>query len=259
MTGAFRSGWLILTRSRLVWPALAALVVFSVSSVLLLFATAARPGGSRLSDPPTTLEGLSRAEALSQLVGMPVMVTGILVLAAAVLHISGQSSTGFVRAAFVYQPRRALWVIGNALALTLGAVIAAVIGGLFSALTGVVCALVQGVDIGAWGAGLPNAVAALGNLALGMIAFAIAGMTLAILLRSAVTALATGLVYALFESLVNSAAPMGKGLLPASAFANVATSGGSGLYLPSLVATFVVLTVMLVGASNLIASRNVTD
>lgn len=260
MIGGFRSAWTMLARPVLLWPGLGAIILFSVTAITFTFTTAAAPGGSRFTDPPTTLADLAAAGTLPQLVGRPVMITGIVVLAIAILQITSQYSSGFVRIALVYQPRRARWLVGNWLALAAAAIIASVVGAVVAIGTTLVCAAVWGVSTTAWGSDVAATVAAVGNLAIGMVAFAIAGSALAVWLRSPIAALATGLVYALFENLLDSAAPVGQGLLPASAFSTVATSGlGADPYVPSLIATVVLLIAIISGTLGLLISRDITE
>lgn len=260
MIGAFRSAWTMLARPVLMWPGLGAIILFSATATTFTFSTAAAPGGSRFTDPPTTLDDLAAPDALAQLVGRPVMITGIVVLAIAILQITSQYASGFVRIAFVYQPDRAKWLIGNWCALALAAVIASAIGAIVSVVTAFLCAAVWGVSTAAWVDAVPAAIGAAGNLAIGMVAFSVAGSALAVWLRSPIAALASGLVYALFENLIDAAAPVGQGLLPASAFSTVATSGANGNpYLPSLIATIVLLVAIISGTIGLLASRDVTE
>lgn len=260
MIGAFSSAWTMLKRPTIVWPLLAAIVVFSAMSIVFTFSTAAAPGGSRFTDPPTLLADLADPDALVQFVGRPVMVTGLVVLAASILHVTGQYSSGLVRMQFVVQPRRSTWFLGNWAALATAAIACALIGALTAVASGYVCAAIWGVDTGEWLSGLGGAASATANLALGMVAFALAGATLALWLRSSIAALTVALVYALFENMINAAAPFGQGLMPASAFSTVATSGLNGnLYLPSLIATIVLTVAFTAGAFGLVMNRNVTD
>lgn len=260
MMWAFFSAWTMLRRRTIVWPLLAAIVVFSVMAITFTFSTAAAPGGSRFTNPPTVLGDLAQPDALVQFVGRPVMVTGLVVLAASILHVTGQYSSGLIRAQFVIQPRRSRWFIGNWAALVTAAVAAALIGSVSAIAAAYVCAAIWGVDTSAWSQGILLTLGAVGNLMLGMVAFALAGAALALWLRSAIAALTVGLVYALFENMINAVAPFGQGLLPASAFTTVATSGANGyFYTTSLVATFLLTTVITAGALGRVVSRNVTD
>ncbi|MBY6348903.1 hypothetical protein HQ607_01175 [Rhodococcus corynebacterioides] len=260
MNGAFRAAWIMVARPRRVLPALAAVALFSTLAVTFTFTTAAAPGGSRFTDPPTTLTDLANADALSQMVSRPVMVTGIVVLAASILHVTSQYSTGFIRVQFVRQPRRASWLVGQWLALASAAFIAALIGALTAVATTLICAWLWNVDTTQWGEGVWQAVSAAGNLALGMMAFSLVGSALGLVLRSSTAALSVGLVYALFESLIINVAPLGQGLLPASAFATVATAGSDGsLYARALVATTVLCATVAIGTINLLKNRDVTE
>jgi hypothetical protein len=260
MNGAFASAWTMLRRRTVAWPAFAAITLFSAISIILTFTTAAAPGGSRFADPPTTLADLAQAEALTQFVGRPVMITGIVVLATAILHVAGQYSSGLIRVQFVLQPRRARWFAGNWLAIASAAAGASVLGAAVAVATAYACASIWRVDSSSWTQGLGLAFSAAVNLAVGMMAFALAGAALALWLRSAITALTVALVYALFENMINAVAPMGQGLLPASAFTTVATSGLNGYFYPtSLIATLVLSAAMVAGAFGLALSRDLTD
>jgi hypothetical protein len=257
---SFRAAWTMLIRPALVWPALAAVVVFTVMSITFTFTTAAAPGGSRLTDPPTVLADLAAPDALPQLIGRPIMVLGLVVLATSILHVTGQYSSGLIRVLFVRQPRRGVWLAGNWLVLATMAAAGSLMATVVSVVTSIVCSAAWGVDASAWVAGIPGALGAAANLALGMIAFALAGSVLAVWLRSAITALSVGLVYALFENMLTAVSPVGQGLVPASAFTTVATSGLNGnAYLPSLVATALILGALMLGTAGLIRTRDVTD
>ncbi|MGP3533633.1 hypothetical protein ACTU3I_02480 [Microbacterium sp. RD1] len=260
MIHAFRSAWTMLLRPAIVWPALGAIVVFSAMSIAFTFSTAAAPGGSRLTDPPTVLADFAASDALAQIIARPIMVLGIVVLAVSILHVTGQYSSGLIRVLFVRQPRRVVWLAGNWLAVAVAAAMASVVAAGVAAVTGIICARAWGVDTSAWGAGVGEALAAAGNLLLGMVAFALAGSVVAVWLRSAIAALAVGLVYALFENMISAASPVGRGLLPASAFTTVASSGLNGTpYLPSLLATALILLALLVATAGLVRTRDVTD
>lgn len=260
MIGAYRAAWTMLARPILLWPGLGAIVVFTITAITFTFSTAAAPGGSRFTDPPTTLADLAAPDALAQLVGRPVMITGTVLLAIAILHITTQYSSGLIHVALVYQPRRGRWLVGNWLALASAATVASIVGAAVAVVISVICATVWGVDTAAWSDGAGAAIAAAGNLTLGMVAFAIAGSALAVWLRSPIAALASGLVYALFEGLLTGASPVGKGLLPSSAFATVATSGfNGGPYIPALIATALFMLAIVTGTIGLLNSRNVTD
>jgi len=88
----------------------------------------------------------------------------------------------------------------------------------------------------------------------------VVGSALGCWLRSSVAALTDGLVAALFENMIDAVAPFGKGLLPASALATVASSGSNGNpYGPSLVAALVFAVVVVVGSLALVSSRDVSD
>ncbi len=260
MIGAIRAAWVLLARPTILWPAVAAVLLFSVMSIAFTFATAAAPGGSRLTDPPIVLADLAASSTPALMVGRPVMILGLVVLAVAALHVAGQFASGFIRLQLIRQPRRRVWLAGTWTVLAGGAAVLSIVSAGVSVATAWICAIIWSVDTSQWLSGVPGVLQATGNLALGMVAFAIAGSALAVWLRSAVVTLSVALGYALFENLLNAAAPFGQGLLPAAAFSTVATSAATGgIYSQSLIASVVLLAVVMTGVGYLISQRDVTD
>lgn len=260
MIGAIRAAWVLLRRPTILWPATGAVVVFTIMSIAFTFVTASLPGGSRLTNPPVVLADLAAASTPALMVGRPVMILGLVVLAIAALHVAGQFGSGFIRLQLIRQPRRRVWLIGTWITIAAASATLSVVSAVVAVATTYVCAAVWGVNTSQWSAGLPSTMAATGNLALGMVAFAIAGSALAVWLRSAVVTLSVALGYALFENLLNAVSPVGQGLLPAAAFSTVATSASTGgIYFQSLIAATVILAVVMTGVGYLISQRDVVD
>ncbi|WP_375384336.1 hypothetical protein [uncultured Microbacterium sp.] len=262
MLRAYRAAWLFLRRPLLLWPTLGAILVFSVMTIAITFFSASQPGGSRLTDPRLTLESLSDPTSPAVMVARPIMIIGILALAVAAIHMATMFSSGSIRVQLVRMPDRRRWLAGTWLALTVFTVGMTIAAGIAALATTWIAAAAYDVDTSQWTT--PQAIGAtavsLANLCLGMIAYALAGSVLAVWLRSAAPALGVAIVYALFETALNAAAPVGDGILPASAFATVASSGTNGPdYLRALVATIVVLAVILTAVTALFRNRDVTD
>jgi ABC-2 type transport system permease protein len=262
MIDGMRAAWILLRRPTILWPAVAGAAIFSVMSIVLLFLTASRPGGSRLTDPPILLETLAGAATPQLVVGRPVMVLGIVVLGIAATHTAGQFSTGSIRLQLLRQPRRSRWLLSTWIVLVIAATALSVLAAGLALGTALICAAIWDVDTGAWFAGgsTLELIAATLNLAVGMSAFAVAGSALAVLFRSAAVTLAVGLVYTLFENLLSSASDFANGLFPVSAFSNVATFGANGgTYSYSLVATIVFISILTLAVNQVFTTRDVTD
>lgn len=262
MVKGMRAAWILLRRPTILWPAVAGTAVFSVMSIVLLFLTASRPGGSRLTDPPILLETLAGAATPQLVVGRPVMVLGIVVLGIAATHTAGQFSTGSIRLQLLRQPRRSRWLLSTWTVLVIAAAALSVLAAGLALGTALICAAIWAVDTDAWftGGSTIDLLAATLNLAVGMSAFAVAGSALAVLFRSAAVTLAVGLVYTLFENLLSSASDFADGLFPVSAFSNVATFGANGGYYPySLVATVVFISVLTLAVNQVFTTRDITD
>ncbi len=262
MLDGMRAARILLRRPTILWPAIAGTAIFSVMSIVLLFLTASRPGGSRLTDPPILLENLAGAATPQLIIGRPVMVLGVVVLGIAATHTAGQFSTGSIRLQLLRQPRRSLWLLSTWTVLVVAATALSILAAGLALGTALICASVWNVDTGAWftGSSASELIAATLNLALGMSAFAVAGSALAILFRSAAVTLAIGLIYTLFENLFSSASDFADGLFPVSAFSNVATFGANGgNYSYSLAATVVFISIITLAVNQVFATRDVTD
>jgi hypothetical protein len=104
MIGAFTATWLKLTRPLLLLATTGATIGFAVMVTVGTFLTAARPGGSRLSDPPMLLSTMNGATVPGDLISRMVMVLGAVILTACAAHVAGEYRTGTLSIQLVRQP-----------------------------------------------------------------------------------------------------------------------------------------------------------
>ena len=262
MRNATKSSWIILRRPALLWSSFGAIVVFAGIMIFATFMTASQPGGSRLTYPPLVLADLASASTPELLIGRPIMVTGTIAMLIAILHVATMYSSGSIRIQLIRQPHRLIWLAGTWITVVLFSIALTLVAIIVSLIVGWFCAAAYGVDTTAWtNPGVVQAtLLAAGNLLLGMVAFALAGTALAFWLRSAIVAVGVGLIYTLFEATLTAMAPPLQGILPSSAFTNIATSGTyGGNYFLSLVAASVILTGIVTATAFSFSQRDILD
>lgn len=260
--GACRGAWLAVRRPSLILPGLAAVVVFSVLMVIGTFLSAARPGGSRLTDPPTYLDDLADPGALADLTGRVVMITGACVLSIAAAHVAAAFATGTIRIQLVRQPRRYLWLAGNLTILTLVTItltLAAVTTVLITA-----HGATTGYDLPTTRWHTTEATTQLAiatvNLSAALVGFALVGAALALRLRSALATIGTGLGYGLFEGLIAAVFPDATRYLPAQNLGALAQGGTPDIAYPwSIAATALVIGLAVVIAIETLHHRDIHD
>ncbi|MFD4023241.1 hypothetical protein ACFWRV_06895 [Streptomyces sp. NPDC058576] len=252
MKNSFLASWIILSRPLTLLSASGAAALFAVALTAGTFITAARPGGSRLSDPPLLVADMGAANVPGNLVGRLAMVLGAVALSVCAASIATEFTSGTVRHQLIRLPSRARWLAGRALALAVLVVAVSALATATVLASAYVAAAAWGVPTDGWAtaAGLRATLRAAGGVQASTLGFAAIGAGLALLLRSSIAAIGFGLVYGLFESLLAAIVPGAAKILPGQVLAAVATGGSDELSFSQAVlrATAFVVAVYLTAA-----------
>lgn len=210
---------------------IAIVAALGVLATVLVFALAKNGTTGRPSDAngfTRSLAALARPGGLTAgFVGSMTFV-GLLMLVVLAVNVTSEYGLGTVRAMLIAQPRRGSWLAGKTAAL-LTAVLAATAAALVASVAAAfVMAAIRGVDTSAWltadalGTGARDVV----NAVLGVSFFGVAGIALAVLVRSTATALAIAVAWTFpLEHIIQNAWPAATHVFPGLAFNAVALGG----------------------------------
>jgi ABC-2 type transport system permease protein len=197
MRNAVRAELATLVRRRVLVATGAATTAFAVVTVLATFLSAEATGG-----PPqgraATLETLAEPGGGTEAFSLGVSFVGLFVLVAFVTRVAGEFSHGTLRTLLMKEPRRSRLVLGKMVALVAFMAAVLLVAEALTFLASVLIAPGQDVDTADWYS-LDGLGAAAGDYAAalaGMSAWALYGMTLALLLRSVAIAVGIGVAWA---------------------------------------------------------------
>jgi ABC-2 type transport system permease protein len=174
-----------------------ATAAFAVVSSLATFLSAEAGSGPREGDGPT-LESLARSGGGTEAFSLGIGFLGLLVLVTFAARLAGEFSHGTLRTVLMKEPRRVRVVVGKFVALMGLMAAALLVAEALSFVASVVIAPSQDVDTANWYGldGLGEAAGDYGAAVAGTSAWALYGMTLALLLRSVAIAVAVGVAWA---------------------------------------------------------------
>lgn len=215
MKNAIRAEMMKLTRRRVLVTAGVAAAAFAVLTPLLVFLTA---GSDPTEGPGATVASLSRAGGATEAFTVGTAFTGLLVFVVFIANVGGELSRATFRTLLMRQPRRTALLAGKMAALLGFVAVTLLLALVLSAGASAVIAPSQGVATSAW-FGLDGLGRATGNYLTALAAasaWAIFGMALVLVVRSAAVALGLGVAWAgPFEHLVGQDAwPDGAGWFP---------------------------------------------
>lgn len=207
MLRAFRSEWLKIRRPS-VLIAGAVMPVFAVLFSYLAIVRATSPPGGRFGGE-TFITGLALAsgEGLTTLLSRGAQLIDVIAFALVNAAMAAEFSQGTLRNLLVVQPGRLRLLTGKFLALLLYVCLAATVALAIAAITTTVAAGSRGVDTSAWtsSTGLGNLAVFGADLLIGVAAWSVFAFFLALLFRSAATAIGGGLAYLLvIEGLITA-------------------------------------------------------
>jgi ABC-2 type transport system permease protein len=223
---AFTSEWTKLRRPTLFLSTFLGLAAAASCFVLLVFSQASPNGGivslHQLAQPNGLVLGVARAALL----------LGVVAFGIAASQVASEYSLGTLRQLLVRQPRRAVLLAGQMLAVITFLVLALCFAAVVAFLVAVAAAHVRGVPTGAWftGTGLGDLFRELGDLALATIGYSVLGMALGQFVRSAVFAVIIGFAWLIaVENIVTRIVPGTQQWLPGQSIIAVASGGAEGV------------------------------
>lgn len=259
---AFRSEWVKLQRSTLLFGTYIALLAIAAFFTILVFARAGHPSSgdrdrfvslAELAQPDGLIRGLNRAAVL----------LGIVAFGVAAAQMASEFTLGTIRQLLVRQPRRATLIAGKHLAILTFLAGALVAAALSAGIAATAMAHARDISTSAWSSstGLADLARSLGNIALATAGYATLGMMVGLVLRSPVMSVMVGLVYLLIIENVLSAIVSGADRWLPGQLLNTIASGGDSTtsFAAALITSVGYLAVAAAGSLALFARRDVTS
>jgi ABC-type transport system involved in multi-copper enzyme maturation permease subunit len=261
MIAAVRAELVKVLRRRVLVIAAVTTVVFAVGSAAIVLASA-DPAGQRVSGRGVTVESLSQAGGGTQVFKTGASFAGTFLFVVFVGVVAVEFSRGTFRTMLIYQPRRVRLLAGKMAALLAFSAAVLAVAEALTWIAALLFAPTQDVATGDWlsASAIGHAVADYGAVVFWISAYAVLGMTIAVLVRSVPIALAVGIAWAgPFEHLMQDAwGPAGRffpGLL-LEAFVAGGTSEVSAARALVTVALYVMLAAAVAGT--VFSRRDVT-
>lgn len=197
MRNVLRAELATLVRGRVLVATGLATTAFAIVTALATFLSA-EPAAGPSQGRGATLESLAEPGGGTEAFSLGVSFAGLFVLVAFITRLAGEFSHGTLRTVLMKEPRRLRVVLGKVVALVAFMAAVLLVAEALTLLASVSIAPSQDVDTAAWysldgfGAAAGDYAAALA----GMSAWALYGMTLALLLRSVAIAVGVGVAWA---------------------------------------------------------------
>jgi ABC-2 type transport system permease protein len=263
MSNAFASEWIKLRRRSLFYGSYAAMFAVACLVTVLTFGTAGRTAATGPAGGSTPLSQLAQSGGSVNGLEGSLTILGVIAFAIAASQMAMEYGQGTLRNLLVRQPRRIVFLVGKFLAVStfmIGAVALATVGAIVVAFA---MAHGRGVPTDQWT--MLSGLRAMGtgfiDVALATVGFALLGMTLGIVMRSSVAAVAIGIAYLLpVEQILASTVTSTAGYLPGQLLSAVAQGGTSTIgYVHSLVGTLLYLAIAAFVGITLFLRRDVAS
>jgi ABC-2 type transport system permease protein len=263
MTNAFASEWIKLRRRSLFYGSYAAMFAVACLVTVLTFSTAGRNAASGPAGGSTPLSQLAQPGGSVNGLEGSLTILGVIAFAVAASQMAMEYGHGTLRNLLVRQPRRIVFLVGKFLAVStfmIGAVALATVGAIVVAFA---MAHSRGIPIDQWT--MLSGLRAMGtgfiDVALATVGYALLGMTLGIVMRSSVAAVAIGIAYLLpVEQILASTVTSTAGYLPGQLLSAVAQGGTSTIgYAHSLVGTLLYVAIAAGVGITLFVRRDVVS
>jgi len=246
MANAFASEWIKLRRRSLFYGSYAAMLAVACLVTVLTFSTAGRTAASGPAGVSTPLSQLAQSGGSVNGLEGSLTILGVIAFAIAASQMAMEYGQGTLRNLLVRQPRRIVFLVGKFLAVStfmIGAVAIATVGAVVVAFA---MAHSRGIPTDQWTilAGLRAIGTGFIDVTLAIVGYGLLGMTLGIVMRSSVAAVAIGIAYLLpVEQILASTVTSTAGYLPGQLLSAVAEGGTSTIgYAHSLVGALLYLT-----------------
>ncbi|MGA2837412.1 MAG: ABC transporter permease [Acidimicrobiales bacterium] len=245
MADAFASEWIKLRRRSLFYGSYAAMLAVSCLVTVLTFSTAGRTAADGPAGASTPLSQLAQSGGSVNGLEGSLTILGVIAFAIAASQMAMEYGQGTLRNLLVRQPRRFVFLVGKFLAVStfmMGAVAIATVGTVVVAFA---MAHSRGIPTDQWTmlSGLRAIGTGFVDVTLSIVGYGLLGMTLGIVMRSSVAAVAVGIAYLLpVEQILASTVTSTAGYLPGQLLSAVAQGGTSTIgYAHSLVGALLYL------------------
>lgn len=265
MRHVITSEWLKLRRRGMAGALLAATAVGAFGAAITVLTatdgTTATPGPGGPPGGGSTVAELASSNGLAVALTATSTLLGVIALVVVAGSVAGEFSQGTLRNLLVQEPRRGRLLSGKLLALGAAVAAATLLASVAAVAAAFVLAGGRGIEAEAWttAPGLASSVAAVVNLVVSNLGWAIFGAVLALALRSPVVAIGIGVAYALPGENILAAISSDAGRwLPGQILAAVAAGGTDTVsYLAALVTLLVYAAIALAGSVIVFARRDV--
>jgi ABC-2 type transport system permease protein len=196
MIRSFKAELLKLRRRRVALVVAVGALAFAAIASTAVFLSATQTGGPR--ERGATIESLSQAGGATEAFATAVSFTGLVALVLFIANFAGEFSQGTFRTLLMRQPRRLALLAGKMAALLVFVAGVLALAEIFTVATSAVIAPSQDVAMSSWFGldGLGEAASDYGTALLGVTAWALIGMAIAVFVRSIPVALGIGIVWA---------------------------------------------------------------
>jgi len=188
---------------------------------------------------------------------------GIVMLGIFAAAFGSEYTTGALRNLLVREPRRVRFLAGTYMALLVFGILVILLACAVSIGLTLALAPSKGIDTSAWGTstGLSDTWQAIWHLLLSALGYGTIGAALAIIFRSPVIAIVTGVIWLLpIEALLSNLWTSGQDWLPGQLLGNLTGGGSSSLSLARTSVTLVAYWIIVaVGTSALFSRRDVAN
>lgn len=263
MTHVIASEWLKLRRKGMAGALIAAVVIaaFGAAITLLTATDGSTPSSGPGGGPPgagSTIAELASSTGLATALAATSTLLGVVALVVVAGSVAGEYSLGTLRNLLVQEPRRVRLLSGKLLALGAAVALATVLASIAASVAALLLAGGQGIETSAWisAQGVGSTLAAMLNLAVSNLGWALFGAVLALALRSPVVAIGIGVAYALpGESILAAVSSDAARWLPGQVLAAVASGGTDTIAYPAALGTLLVYAAAAIAGSVFVFSR----
>lgn len=260
MIRSFKAELLKLRRRPVAVVATAGALAFAVIASTAVFLSATQTAGPR--GRGATIESLSRAGGATEAFALGASFVGLLVLVLFIANVAGELSQGTIRTLLMRQPRRLALLAGKMAALLAFVAGVLMLAEVLTVAASAAIAPSQDVATGSWYGldGLADAASDYASALLGVCAWALLGMAIAVFVRSIPVALGIGIVWAgPFEHIVQDSWTSADRWFPGLLLESLSAGGTDDVAFGRALALVAVYVAVAVGAAAVMfARRDVT-
>jgi ABC-2 type transport system permease protein len=256
MIRSFKAELLKLRRRRVAVVATAGALAFAVIASTAVFLSATETGGPR--ERGATIESLSGAGGATEAFAIGVSFSGLVVLVLFIANFAGEFSQGTIRSLLMRQPGRLGLLAGKMAALLAFVAGVLALAELLTVAASATIAPGQDVATGSWFGidGLGEAASDYATALVGVAAWALLGMAIAVFVRSIPVALGIGIVWAgPFEHIIQDSWTSADRWFPGLLLESLAAGGTDDVALGRALALVAVYVAVVVSAAAVVFVR----